>query len=178
MMGPPSPMVPPEVASHVLEGLETCSASLRRLFQCKFPIERCLSRVEISQLKFWNLLLMWTCTQLLKMVTWQTEHGSIESFCVLAILKKIFKSVWLFTNQSFSELLSSSKSAQERRNSWEVGQSLIFDLFVTQRSSSQWYRAFLSGPYHLVSTLFWTTGIIFFQKSTVSVIWPLFYLKP
>ena len=48
MMGPPSPMVPPEVASHVLEGLETCSASLRRLFQCKFSIKICLSRVEIS----------------------------------------------------------------------------------------------------------------------------------
>ena len=47
-----------------------------------------------------------------------------------------FKSVWLFTDQS-SELRSSSKSAQERRNSWEVGQSLIFGLFITHRSSSQ-----------------------------------------
>ncbi len=35
MLGPPSPVVPPEVASHVLDGLETCSAALRRLFLCK-----------------------------------------------------------------------------------------------------------------------------------------------
>ncbi len=35
MLGPPSPVVPPEVASHVLDGLETCSTALRRLFLCK-----------------------------------------------------------------------------------------------------------------------------------------------
>lgn len=35
MMGPPSPMIPPELASHVLDGIETCSSSLRRLFHCK-----------------------------------------------------------------------------------------------------------------------------------------------
>ncbi|CAK9878436.1 hypothetical protein BDL97_06G090500 [Sphagnum fallax] len=34
MLGPPSPVVPPEVASHVLDGLETCSTALRRLFLC------------------------------------------------------------------------------------------------------------------------------------------------
>lgn len=35
MMGPPSPVVPPELASHVLDGLETCASSLRRLFHCE-----------------------------------------------------------------------------------------------------------------------------------------------
>jgi len=34
MMGPPSPFVPPELASHVLDGIESCSTSLRRLFHC------------------------------------------------------------------------------------------------------------------------------------------------
>ncbi|KAG0577637.1 hypothetical protein M758_5G161800 [Ceratodon purpureus] len=34
MMGPPSPFVPPELASHVLDGVESCSTSLRRLFHC------------------------------------------------------------------------------------------------------------------------------------------------
>ena len=35
MMGPPSPCVPPELASHVLDGIESCSTSLRRLFHCE-----------------------------------------------------------------------------------------------------------------------------------------------
>nr|GMD13213.1 uncharacterized protein LOC109159752 [Ipomoea batatas] len=34
MMGPPSPIVPPEIASHVLEGVEMCDGILRNLFLC------------------------------------------------------------------------------------------------------------------------------------------------
>eukprot|EP00249_Psilotum_nudum_P032210 c47451_g1_i1 orf=87-572(+) len=34
MLGPPSPLVPPELASHVLESLEVCSNFLRQLFHC------------------------------------------------------------------------------------------------------------------------------------------------
>lgn len=39
MMGPPSPVIPPEIASHVLEGVELCDGILRNLFLCKsvFP---------------------------------------------------------------------------------------------------------------------------------------------
>ncbi|KAJ4958715.1 hypothetical protein NE237_025826 [Protea cynaroides] len=34
MMGPPSPLVPPEIASHVLEGVDICDGILRNLFLC------------------------------------------------------------------------------------------------------------------------------------------------
>lgn len=34
MMGPPSPLIPPEIASHVLEGVELCDGILRNLFLC------------------------------------------------------------------------------------------------------------------------------------------------
>lgn len=36
MMGPPSPIIPPEIASHVLEGVDLCDGILRNLFLCKF----------------------------------------------------------------------------------------------------------------------------------------------
>ncbi|MBA0790575.1 hypothetical protein Gohar_015214, partial [Gossypium harknessii] len=32
MMGPPSPVIPQEIASHVLEGVELCDGILRNLF--------------------------------------------------------------------------------------------------------------------------------------------------
>lgn len=35
MMGPPSPIIPPEIASHVLEGVDLCDGILRNLFLCK-----------------------------------------------------------------------------------------------------------------------------------------------
>ncbi|PON38199.1 Transmembrane protein [Parasponia andersonii] len=34
MMGPPSPIIPPEIASHVVEGVELCDGLLRNLFLC------------------------------------------------------------------------------------------------------------------------------------------------
>ncbi|KAH9624173.1 hypothetical protein KSS87_011081 [Heliosperma pusillum] len=34
MTGPPSPVVPPEISSHVLEGVELCDGLLRNLFLC------------------------------------------------------------------------------------------------------------------------------------------------
>ncbi|VFQ63472.1 unnamed protein product [Cuscuta campestris] len=34
MMGLPSPTIPPEIASHVLEGVDTCEKLLRNLFLC------------------------------------------------------------------------------------------------------------------------------------------------
>ncbi|RDX74582.1 hypothetical protein CR513_45658 [Mucuna pruriens] len=34
MMGPPSPVVPPEIASHVLQGVDLCDGILRNLFLC------------------------------------------------------------------------------------------------------------------------------------------------
>ncbi|CAH2071549.1 unnamed protein product [Thlaspi arvense] len=34
MMGPPCPVIPPEIASHVLEGVELCDGVLRNLFLC------------------------------------------------------------------------------------------------------------------------------------------------
>ncbi|XP_020246097.1 uncharacterized protein LOC109824010 [Asparagus officinalis] len=34
MLGPPSPLIPPEIASHVLEGVDTCERILRNLFLC------------------------------------------------------------------------------------------------------------------------------------------------
>ncbi|KAA3458610.1 Presequence protease, mitochondrial [Gossypium australe] len=34
MMGPPSPIIPQEIASHVLEGVELCDGILRNLFLC------------------------------------------------------------------------------------------------------------------------------------------------
>jgi hypothetical protein len=35
MTGPPSPIVPPEIASHVLQGVDLCDVILRKLFLCK-----------------------------------------------------------------------------------------------------------------------------------------------
>ncbi|XP_077220555.1 uncharacterized protein LOC143854454 isoform X1 [Tasmannia lanceolata] len=34
MMGPPSPLIPPEIASHVLKGVDLCDGILRNLFLC------------------------------------------------------------------------------------------------------------------------------------------------
>ncbi|CAI9118006.1 OLC1v1019505C1 [Oldenlandia corymbosa var. corymbosa] len=34
MLGPPSPIIPPEIASHVLEGVDLCDGILRNLFLC------------------------------------------------------------------------------------------------------------------------------------------------
>lgn len=34
MLGPPSPRIPPEIASHVLEGVDLCDRILRNLFLC------------------------------------------------------------------------------------------------------------------------------------------------
>ncbi|XP_010912253.3 uncharacterized protein [Elaeis guineensis] len=34
MLGPPSPVIPPEIASHVLEGVDLCDGILRNLFLC------------------------------------------------------------------------------------------------------------------------------------------------
>ncbi|GMG98465.1 hypothetical protein Nepgr_000305 [Nepenthes gracilis] len=34
MFGPPSPLIPPEIASHVLEGVDLCDGLLRNLFLC------------------------------------------------------------------------------------------------------------------------------------------------
>ncbi|GLT45491.1 hypothetical protein SLA2020_193200 [Shorea laevis] len=34
MMGPPSPLIPSEIASHVLEGVDLCDGVLRNLFLC------------------------------------------------------------------------------------------------------------------------------------------------
>ncbi|XP_021901424.1 uncharacterized protein LOC110817274 [Carica papaya] len=34
MMGPPSPVIPPEIASYVLEGVDLCDGLLRNLFLC------------------------------------------------------------------------------------------------------------------------------------------------
>ncbi|GLU19223.1 hypothetical protein SLE2022_354840 [Rubroshorea leprosula] len=34
MVGPPSPLIPPEIASHVLEGVDLCDGVLRNLFLC------------------------------------------------------------------------------------------------------------------------------------------------
>ncbi|KAL9416443.1 hypothetical protein AB3S75_039606 [Citrus x aurantiifolia] len=34
MMGPPSPLIPSEIASHVLEGVDLCDGILRNLFLC------------------------------------------------------------------------------------------------------------------------------------------------
>lgn len=36
MLGPPSPLIPKEIASHVLEGVDLCDGILRNLFLCKF----------------------------------------------------------------------------------------------------------------------------------------------
>lgn len=35
MTGPPSPIIPPEIAAHVLEGVNMCDGLLRNLFLCK-----------------------------------------------------------------------------------------------------------------------------------------------
>lgn len=34
MMGPPSPVIPPEIASHVLQGVDLCDGILKNLFLC------------------------------------------------------------------------------------------------------------------------------------------------
>lgn len=36
MTGLPSPLIPPEIASHVLEGVDSCDGILRNLFLCMY----------------------------------------------------------------------------------------------------------------------------------------------
>ena len=36
MTGPPSPVIPPEIASHVVEGVNLCDGLLKNLFLCMF----------------------------------------------------------------------------------------------------------------------------------------------
>ncbi len=61
MLGPPSPVVPPEVASHVLDGLETCSTALRRLFLCKLiHLFLVWSKQNDCFAPYW--LLFWNCS--------------------------------------------------------------------------------------------------------------------
>ncbi|KAF5202852.1 transmembrane protein [Thalictrum thalictroides] len=38
MMGPSSPIIPPEIASHVLENVELCDGILRNLFLYKYSL--------------------------------------------------------------------------------------------------------------------------------------------
>ncbi|KAF7119920.1 hypothetical protein RHSIM_Rhsim13G0107700 [Rhododendron simsii] len=52
MMGPPSPLIPPEIASHVLEGIDLCDGVLRNFFLCKFflfPFHLLLLDKELRQ---------------------------------------------------------------------------------------------------------------------------------
>ncbi|PIN25404.1 hypothetical protein CDL12_01839 [Handroanthus impetiginosus] len=53
MMGPPSPLIPPEIASHVLEGVDLCDGILRNLFLCKvFALDKELrQRLQDSERK-------------------------------------------------------------------------------------------------------------------------------
>lgn len=48
MMGPPSPLIPPEIASHVLEGVDLCDGILRNLFLCKSFIIFCFGFKSIK----------------------------------------------------------------------------------------------------------------------------------
>ena len=50
MTGPPSPVIPPEIASHVLEGVDLCDGVLRNLFLCKFRVF--ISVVRLRKLFF------------------------------------------------------------------------------------------------------------------------------
>lgn len=43
MLGPPSPIIPPEIASHVLEGVDLCDGILKNLFLCK-----CISFILVA----------------------------------------------------------------------------------------------------------------------------------
>lgn len=45
MMGPPSPVVPQEIASHVLQGVDLCDGILRNLFLCKSSPPPLLSQI-------------------------------------------------------------------------------------------------------------------------------------
>lgn len=40
MLGPASPLIPPDIASHVLDGVNLCDGILRNLFLCKFFTHR------------------------------------------------------------------------------------------------------------------------------------------
>lgn len=51
MMGPPSPLIPSEIASHVLEGVDLCDGILRNLFLCKSLFFFSLS-VDFTLIKF------------------------------------------------------------------------------------------------------------------------------
>jgi len=50
MMGPPSPIIPPEIASHVLEGVDLCDGILRNLFLCKFSFPSSQSKFCFAKL--------------------------------------------------------------------------------------------------------------------------------
>ncbi|XP_028076695.1 uncharacterized protein LOC114278763 [Camellia sinensis] len=56
MMGPPSPLIPPKIASHVLEGVDLCDGILRNLFLC----------LQINDIKPFcqdEIALYWQCAE-------------------------------------------------------------------------------------------------------------------
>lgn len=54
MMGPPSPIVPPEIASHVLQGVDLCDGILRNLFLCKSFLSPISSTSLVLNLRLCN----------------------------------------------------------------------------------------------------------------------------
>lgn len=55
MMGPPSPIIPPEIASHVLEGVDLCDGILRNLFLCKSHLLRPCIFLSFGEGMGWDL---------------------------------------------------------------------------------------------------------------------------
>ncbi|TYH80077.1 hypothetical protein ES332_D03G108800v1 [Gossypium tomentosum] len=82
LMGPPSPVIPQEITSHVLEGVELCDGILRTLFLfCRLMIsslsvkmswhyiDNVLKRGQSSSLLKWNMQMHdWNVIQLMNVL--------------------------------------------------------------------------------------------------------------
>jgi hypothetical protein len=53
MRGPPSPVIPKDIASHVLEGVELCDGILKNLFLCELLVFLTLVSCFSNSMSFW-----------------------------------------------------------------------------------------------------------------------------
>jgi hypothetical protein len=73
MLGPPSPIIPPDIASHVLEGVDLCDGILRNLFLCK-----CMSYITNISCLQCNCFY---CTKITILYVSGLQINDIEPFC-------------------------------------------------------------------------------------------------
>lgn len=110
MLGPPSPLIPQEIASHVLEGVDLCDGILRNLFLCKwYELARLLDgimgraiiydnfypRIVLFEVPFWAeeeiyLIFLQACKLMIS-----SHFAKMRLFCTGSVLRRGSDTCWL-----------------------------------------------------------------------------------